>query len=237
MIETIRYPPRRPALRNFVRVRMMKATNPLKKVGNDGRLFWRTLFLAVVSFAGMVVFPGLAGASTTDPSTGLVYDVTNSQATISGCVSPCTTTTALTIPATPTTVVVPNVVGQPTSAVGGLLTSAQLTIGTQTSQCDNSQPLNNVISSNPPAGAQVAPQTAVNIVISSGSCNTNIVPAVVGQTYAVAQNTLSGAGLTSGTGNCTSSMTVASQNPTSGTRVTPGTLVTLTCSTTTTTTP
>jgi BspA type Leucine rich repeat region (6 copies) len=100
MIETIRYPPRRPALRNFVSMRMMKATNPLKKVGNDGRLFWRTLFLAVVSFAGMVVFPGLAGASTTDPSTGLVYDVTNSQATISGCVSPCTTTTALTIPAT-----------------------------------------------------------------------------------------------------------------------------------------
>ena len=142
----------------------------------------------------------------------------------------------LTIPATPTTVAVPNVVGQPTSAVGGLLTSAQLTIGTQTSQCDNSQPLNNVISSNPPAGAQVAPQTAVNIVISSGSCNTIMVPYVLYQTYALAQSTLQEAGLTSGTDNCTSSMTVAIQIPASGTRVTPGTLVTLTCSTTTTTT-
>lgn len=134
----------------------------------------------------------------------------------------------LTIPASPTTVPVPNLVGQPTSSVGGALGAAQLAIGSQSTSCDNTQPVNNVSSQNPSAGAQVAANTPVNIVISTGPC-TVTVPSVIGQSYDSASGTLTAAGFVPTTGNCTSAMTVNSQSPNAGSSAPKGSQVSLTC--------
>ena len=99
---------------------------------------------------------------------------------------------------------------------------AGLLLGTVTTQTSPTVPAGDVISQNPVAGASVAENSAVNIVVSTGPPVT--VPDVVGLTEAVATTTITGANLVLGTVTFQPSTTVAagnviSQNPVDGTSV------------------
>ena len=65
-------------------------------------------------------------------------------------------------------VAVPNVVGLAQGAATTSITGANLTVGTTTSALSATVPAGSVISQNPRAGTQVAPGTAVALVISTG---------------------------------------------------------------------
>ncbi len=123
---------------------------------------------------------------------------------------------------------VPNVVGLTQAAAQSAITGAGLTVGTITNSSHASVPSGNVISQNPGAGSNVAPGSAVALVVSMGPA----VPNVVGLTQAAAQAAITSAGLTVGTVGSTNSQTVAigrviSQTPPPGTSVTAGTAVNL----------
>lgn len=74
----------------------------------------------------------------------------------------------------------PNVVGQTQAAAQAAITSAGLTVGTITSQSSASVPSGSVISQNPAAGANVAPGTAINLVVSTGPAPDTTPPTVPG---------------------------------------------------------
>jgi serine/threonine-protein kinase len=136
---------------------------------------------------------------------------------------------ALTVSGTQTSVSVPSVLGQPQANAGAILTRAGLTIGSQTSACSNQYSTGLVADQNPGGGANVPPNSAVNLVISDGSCAT--VPGVVGQTASSAQAAITGAGLTPNTttdASCPGNAqpgTVDSQNPAAGTQLQSGSTV------------
>ena len=136
---------------------------------------------------------------------------------------------ALTVSGTQTSVSVPSVLGQSQANAGAILTRAGLTIGSQTSACSNHFGAGLVANQNPTGGANVAPNTAVNLVISDGSCVS--VPNVVGQTASSAQAMITGAGLTANTttdAGCAGGAqpgNVDAQNPAAGTPVPSGSTV------------
>ena len=138
---------------------------------------------------------------------------------------------ALTVVGTQTSVSVPSVLGQSQTNAGAILTRAGLNVGSQTSTCSNQFSSGSVASQSPGGGANVAPNTSVDIVISTGTCAT--VPNVVGQPQSAAQGALTHAGLAPSTtsgGTCATGVpggSVVSQNPGSGTQVNPGTTVTI----------
>jgi serine/threonine-protein kinase len=138
---------------------------------------------------------------------------------------------ALTVVGTQTSVSVPSVLGQSQTNAGAILTRAGLNIGSQTSACSSQFPSGSVASQDPGGGANVPPNTPVNIVISTGACAT--VPSVVNQSQSAAQSALTHAGLVPSTasgGTCATGVpngNVVSQNPTAGTQVGPGTTVTI----------
>ena len=131
------------------------------------------------------------------------------------------------------TVTVPSVVGSSQTQAGATLANAGLTVGNTSSQCSNSYGNGFVASQSPASGAQVAPKTPVNLVLSSGACQA-VVPNVVGQPQTAAKATLSGKGFskvaTTTTANCDPSQNgnVVSQNPTGGSSATTTSTVTLT---------
>lgn len=98
----------------------------------------------------------------------------------------------------PQAVVVPNLVGNTEVDAGNALTAAGLTLGTTTTASSNTVPAGSVISQDPAAGAQAAPGSAVNLVISDGP-EMIAVPDVVGSTEANASSAIVGAGLVVGT--------------------------------------
>jgi eukaryotic-like serine/threonine-protein kinase len=139
----------------------------------------------------------------------------------------------LTVSGTQTSVSVPSVLGQTPTNAGAVLARAGLTVGSQSSACSTSQvSTGNITAQNPNVGANVAPNTPVNLVISSGPCVA--VPNVVGQSASSATSMLTTAGLVP---NQTTDMTCAnnaqsgnvdSQSPAAGTQVGNGTTVTIT---------
>jgi beta-lactam-binding protein with PASTA domain len=153
---------------------------------------------------------------------------------------------ALTVSGTQSTVSVPSVVGQSPARAGSILSQANLTVGSQSTAC-SSEP-NGVVSSQSPAGgANVQPNTPVNLVVSSGNCVP--VPGVVGQSQSAATSAISGAGLVANTTFDTTCAggaqpgNVDSQSPGSGAQVNSGSTVNIsvcqaaTTTTTTTSTP
>ncbi|OQB43401.1 MAG: Serine/threonine-protein kinase StkP [Candidatus Hydrogenedentes bacterium ADurb.Bin179] len=70
----------------------------------------------------------------------------------------------------PVLVAVPNVAGMQLADVIRLLSTLGLRLGTVDRECNDAVAENGVISQSPAAGAQVAPGTAVNLVVSSGKC-------------------------------------------------------------------
>ncbi|GJL57657.1 MAG: hypothetical protein NPIRA03_05140 [Nitrospirales bacterium] len=121
---------------------------------------------------------------------------------------------------------VPNVVGLAEAAAQTAITNVGLTVGDVTTTASPTVPPGNVISQNPEAGSNVAPGSAVALVVSLGP----VVPDVVGLTQAAAQSAITTAGLTVGTVTTATSPTVSigrviSQTPSSGTSVTEGSAV------------
>jgi serine/threonine-protein kinase len=131
----------------------------------------------------------------------------------------------------PAQAAVPPLVGQTVEQAQQLLTERGLTLGKQTEQeTANSSDVGRIISSDPQAGANAPGGSAVNVVVGKAQ-STVSVPDVTGQSADAATNTLEQAGfqvkVSGDTGN---NATVASTNPSAGTKVAKGTTVTLTMS-------
>ena len=123
---------------------------------------------------------------------------------------------------------VPNVVGSLKTNAQTALTTAGLRVGRVTSTNSQTVAIGGVISQNPTAGANVAPGSAVALVVSLGTA----VPNVVGKSESSAVSDITSAGLKVGTETTVSSETVTigtviSQTPTGDTNVDPGSAVAL----------
>ena len=132
----------------------------------------------------------------------------------------------------PTTTAVPDVVGLDQTTACNRLGQAGFQCGTITSQPSPSVAKNNVISTNPVAGAQEPQNANVNLVVSSGPSSV-LVPDVVGDTQSAAVSALQGAGLSAvvicqATLDPSQDGTVQSQTPNGGVSVSPGATVTIT---------
>jgi len=133
----------------------------------------------------------------------------------------------LTVVGAPTSVTVPTLLGQPASSAASILSQANLTLGSQSSACSNSYGTGIIIGSSPASGSSVAPQSAVNITVSTGSCNL-YVPDVRGQTVSQANATLQGVGLV-GLTSCSQDQVVTSTSPVGGQPASAGEQITLSC--------
>jgi beta-lactam-binding protein with PASTA domain len=92
-------------------------------------------------------------------------------------------------------VTVPVVVGAAQATAESTITAADLTVGTVTTAYSGTVSAGDVISQNPSAGASVAPDTSVDLVVSLG-IQMVTVPDVTGGSESTAQSTLTGLGLT-----------------------------------------
>ena len=144
----------------------------------------------------------------------------------------------------------PSVIGQSPARAGSILTQAGLGVGSQSTATGcSSQQAGSVSAQTPGAGANVPPNTPVNLVLSNGTCVS--VPGVVGQSQSAATSAITGAGLVANTTFDTACPggaqpgNVDSQSPSSGAQANSGSTVnisvcqaatTTTTSTTTTTT-
>jgi beta-lactam-binding protein with PASTA domain len=113
-------------------------------------------------------------------------------------------------------------------------------VGSQTTAC-SSQPNGVVSAQSPASGANIPPNTPVNLVVSTGNCIS--VPGVVGQSQSAATSAITGAGLVANTTFDTSCAggaqpgNVDSQTPAAGAQVNNGTTVNISvCQSATTTT-
>ena len=91
--------------------------------------------------------------------------------------------------------VVPSLVGQPLSAVAGLLSAAQLEAGALARRFDP-RPADEIVAQSPAAGTRVAPGSAVGLTVSDGPAFT--VPTFVGQSLASARSGIVAAGMVVG---------------------------------------
>jgi beta-lactam-binding protein with PASTA domain len=127
-------------------------------------------------------------------------------------------------------VTVPSVTGQEVTSASSAITAAGLTVGKLTDRSSNDIPSGGVISQTPSAGTQVAPGTAVDLVISTGAA-TAILPDVRGMTQSAATDRLTALGLTvlptSGFSSTVTSGSVFDQSPVPGSVVPSGTEVTI----------
>jgi beta-lactam-binding protein with PASTA domain len=137
--------------------------------------------------ASTVTVPSIAGQQVTTAtaalmSAGLTYEikyVSSSQPSgtvlaenpSGGSSTESTTVVTLTVSSSQFSVTVPNVVGFLEPTAGSVITSMNLTIGTQTSICSQEFPGGQIIAQNPPSAAVVAPATPINLTISSGACS------------------------------------------------------------------
>nr|MDA8209000.1 PASTA domain-containing protein [Actinomycetota bacterium] len=81
-------------------------------------------------------------------------------------------TVTLTVSNGPATVAVPNVVNQPLAQAANTLGTAGLQLGNVTYQPSDTVANGSVISTSPAVGTQVAPNTSVDVVVSSGPTST-----------------------------------------------------------------
>ncbi len=163
-----------------------------------------------------------------------------SQDPAAGTKIPATRKVLLTVSGNQTQVSTPSVVGQSPANAGSILNQAGLRVGSQSSACSG-QPNGVVSAQNPASGVSVPPNTAVNLVVSSGSCVS--VPGVVGQSQGSATSAITGAGLVANTTfdtgcpNGAQPGTVDSQNPAPNAQVNSGSTVNISvCQSSTTTT-
>jgi len=174
---------------------------------------------------GLITAGLTVGTVTTTPSTTVPIGSVISQTPVAGSIRAPGSAVALVVSLGTT---VPTVVGSTQAAAQAALTTTGLTVGTVTQAHSPTVPIGTVISQTPPAGTNLSPGSAVNLVVSLGVA----VPNVVGSTQAAAQTALTTAGLTVGTVTQVNSATVPagtviSQNPVAGVNVSPGSGVAL----------
>lgn len=130
----------------------------------------------------------------------------------------------------PATVQVPDLTGMSPSDAAKALSDAGLNLGNQSEAPSNTVAKGMIIAQNPSPGTSVAPNTAVSVTVSSGPQKV-AVPNVQGQTVGEATQTLADAGLSVGGARTQQSSqpagTVISTSPGQGSKVNPGTPVTL----------
>jgi len=127
--------------------------------------------------------------------------------------------------------VVPNVVGATPIAASTSISNVGLVVGKVTTQASSTIAKDTVISQSPAAGASVAPNSVVSLVVSSGPTPI-LVPNVVGTAQTAASASISGMGLVVGTVTIQASSTVQkdtviSQSPAAGASVASGSAVNL----------
>ncbi|MFV2001179.1 MAG: PASTA domain-containing protein [Acidimicrobiia bacterium] len=158
-----------------------------------------------------------------------VNDIQEAQIAIS-VVASMTDLIAGITPTPPSDVAVPDVVGQSEADANSAITGAGL-VPASTEAPDDAVPAGSVVSQDPAAATMVAPDSTVNIVVSTGPDTpaTIPIPDVVGQPAEDAQSTLEGEGFTvSVTDQASADVKVGiviSTNPSAGTEVAPGTAV------------
>jgi beta-lactam-binding protein with PASTA domain len=179
-----------------------------------------------------IIGAGLAvGSVTTQASSTAPINTVISQSPTGGSQVSAGSAVNLVVSSGPQTVAVSNFVGRTRQIAQFLITNAGLTVGAVTTQPSATAPINIVIGQSPAAGSQVAPGSAVSLVVSSGPPTVSV-PNVVAQTQAAAQSQITGAGLTVGAVTTQPSATapvntVLSQSPTGGSQVAAGSAVTL----------
>ncbi len=94
------------------------------------------------------------------------------QSPTGGGKAPQGSTIDLTVSNGPSQVSVPDVSGQPSAQAANALGTAGLSLGNTTNQPSATVPSGDVISTNPTAGTQVAPNSSVDLVVSSGPAPT-----------------------------------------------------------------
>ncbi len=129
------------------------------------------------------------------------------------------------------TVIVPGVIGQTRTVATSSIVAAGLTLGTVTTASSATVASGSVISQSPLGGTEVAANTGVALVVSSGPPQVTV-PNVVGLTQAAALSAVTNTGLKAGAVSAVSSATVAaglviSQVPAAGVTVASGTAVVL----------
>ena len=184
---------------------------------------------AAITSIGLVVGTVTTASSSTVPAGDVI-----SQSPVAGTEVNPGSAVSLVISSGPAQIAVPNVVGDTQSAAGAAFTSIGLVVGTITTASSSTVPAGDVISQSPAAGTLVNPGSAVNLVISSGP-SLIVVPDVVGDMQATAEQAIAGAGLTVGSVTFTGSNSVPagevlSQSPAAGTQASAGTAVNLTIS-------
>jgi eukaryotic-like serine/threonine-protein kinase len=119
-------------------------------------------------------------------------------------------------------VTVPHVAGQTVAAATQTLKTDNLTVGSTSLKSSSSTAKGVVISTDPAAGAKVAKNSHVTLVVSSGAPVTVAVPQLVGQQLNAAVELLNTAGLSFKTSYVTSNKapgTVLTQDPVAGTKI------------------
>jgi beta-lactam-binding protein with PASTA domain/tRNA A-37 threonylcarbamoyl transferase component Bud32 len=131
-------------------------------------------------------------------------------------------------------VTVPSVAGQTVAAATQTLQGENLSVGSTSRQVSNRTAAGDVISTDPKAGAKVAKNSAVDLVVSAGVTVTKVtVPPVVGQQFQAASEALTNAGLSFKPKYVTSNKPpgqVIAQNPAGGATTASTTVVKLTVS-------
>jgi len=127
---------------------------------------------------------------------------------------------------------VPNVVNTPVTSARAAITAAGFVVGVEATKYDDTVPAGWVMAQSPAGGAQSAPGTPVDLVVSKGRAPSVTVPNVVGMTQAAAGAVIDEAGLTLGPVTEAFSATVPAdqviiQTPAAGESVAAGSAVSL----------
>jgi beta-lactam-binding protein with PASTA domain len=151
-----------------------------------------------------------------------------------GATEPRGTEVILDVSAGQRQVQVPSIVGMAQSVAADAIDKAGLELGS-VSERESQAARGAVLEMTPPAGSSVAPSTRIDLVVSSGPPAVDA-PDVVGQSYAAARAMLEQVGLrlgdviTDSLATAPSPQTVISQTPAAGSRVAPGSKVSLSIS-------
>ena len=136
-----------------------------------------TIVLGVATTVGLMSTTGGSQPSTTTTSTTSTPTTstpTTSTPTTStpttSTTTTSTTTTSTTTTSTTVPVTVPNVLGDSLRLANATLSAAGLQVGNIDSACSDTFPAETVSGENPTAGSSVPPQSAVNLVTSTGGC-------------------------------------------------------------------
>ncbi len=205
-----------------------------------------TVRITVSSGGEKVTIPKVAGLSGDDaeaklaaldlvvsrqsqPSDSVPADTTIGTLPKAGAKVAPNSTVVLVISAGPAPIAVPDVAGLDEIEATSRLTAAGLKV-TRTLEASSSVASGTVIRTSPSAGTQVAKDTTVTIVVSSGPKQATV-PDVTGQSQSAATSALKAAGFVVDVATVTSPGSVGkviSQNPSGGTRAEAGSTVTIT---------